>query len=128
MIPNMDVWELYQEIRSFYEMSILMLTAKRETAEKLKGFAMGTDDYLAKSFEPLELVARVKALLKRYQISISKILKVGNASLKRKTYEMKVQTEGVHVKRLRSRFGLSSVGFQIQTVRGLGYRLEETLS
>lgn len=172
MMPNMDGWELCQEIRSFYEMPILMLTAKRETSAKLKGFAMGTDDYLAKPFEPLELVARVKALLKRYQISISQIVEIGNVSLNRKTYEMKVQTEDVqlplkefellfllasypgktftreqliekiwgydyegdertvdvHVKRLRSRFGPSSVGFQIQTVRGLGYRLEETYS
>lgn len=172
MMPNMDGWELCQEIRAFYDLPILMLTAKRETSEKLKGFAMGTDDYLAKPFEPLELVARVKALLKRYQISISQTVEIGNVTLNKKTYEVQVgntdirlplkefellfllasypgktftreqliekiwgydyegdeRTVDVHVKRLRSRFDQSLVDFQIQTVRGLGYRLEENRS
>lgn len=85
MMPNMDGWELCQEIRAFHDLPILMLTAKRETSEKLKGFAMGTDDYLAKPFEPLELMARVKALLKRYQISISKTVEIGHLYLNQKS-------------------------------------------
>ncbi|MBW8351533.1 response regulator transcription factor [Bacillus sp. IITD106] len=89
MMPNMDGWELCREIRTFYDFPLLMLTAKRETSQKLKGFEMGTDDYLVKPFEPLELVARVKALLKRYQISISQHVQIGNLLLNRKTYEAK---------------------------------------
>ncbi|PWA08880.1 DNA-binding response regulator [Pueribacillus theae] len=88
MMPNMDGWELCHELREFYDFPLLMLTAKRETSQKLKGFDMGTDDYLVKPFEPLELVARVKALLKRYHISISQTVQVGGLSLNRKTYEV----------------------------------------
>jgi len=88
MMPNMDGWELCQELREFYDFPLLMLTAKRETSQKLKGFEMGTDDYLVKPFEPLELVARVKALLKRYQISISQNIQIGELQLNRKTYEV----------------------------------------
>ncbi|MBS4198171.1 response regulator transcription factor [Bacillus sp. FJAT-49732] len=88
MMPNMDGWELCRELRTFYDFPLLMLTAKRETSQKLKGFEMGTDDYLVKPFEPLELVARVKALLKRYQISISQSVQIGNLHLNQKTYEV----------------------------------------
>ena len=66
MMPNMDGWELCRELRAAYDLPILMLTAKGETSQKIKGFQLGTDDYLVKPFEPLELVARVRALLKRY--------------------------------------------------------------
>ncbi|MCJ7842459.1 response regulator transcription factor [Lederbergia sp. NSJ-179] len=88
MMPNMDGWELCRELREFYDFPLLMLTAKRETSQKLKGFDMGTDDYLVKPFEPLELVARVKALLKRYQISVSQQIQIGELLLNRKTFEV----------------------------------------
>jgi DNA-binding response OmpR family regulator len=88
MMPNMDGWELCQELRTVYDFPVLMLTAKRETSQKLKGFDMGTDDYLVKPFEPLELVARVKALLKRYQISTSQTVQIGRLHLNQKTYEV----------------------------------------
>lgn len=88
MMPNMDGWELGKELIRFYDFPILMLTAKRETSEKLKGFDIGTDDYLVKPFEPLELVARVKALLKRYQISISQTIQLGSLTLNKRTYEV----------------------------------------
>ncbi|HEX7064045.1 MAG TPA: response regulator transcription factor [Bacillales bacterium] len=88
MMPNMDGWELCRELRGFYDCPLLMLTAKGETAQKVKGFELGTDDYLVKPFEPPELVARVKALLKRYRISVSQNVQVGNITLNRKTYEV----------------------------------------
>ena len=68
MMPRMDGWQLCEEIKAGFDIPILMLTARGETSQKLKGFQLGTDDYLVKPFEPLELVARVKALLKRYRI------------------------------------------------------------
>ena len=66
MMPKMDGWELCRELRRLYDFPILMLTAKGETSQIVKGFELGTDDYLVKPFEPLVLIARVRALLKRY--------------------------------------------------------------
>ncbi|KQL51207.1 hypothetical protein AN964_19615 [Heyndrickxia shackletonii] len=87
MMPNMDGWQVCRELREFYDIPVLMLTAKGETTQKVKGFDLGADDYLVKPFEPIELVARVKALLKRYHISLSQTIEIGNLKLNRKTYE-----------------------------------------
>ncbi|PKG24666.1 response regulator transcription factor [Niallia nealsonii] len=88
MMPNMDGWELCQNLRSFSDIPILMLTAKSETSQKVKGFGLGADDYLVKPFEPIELVMRVKALLKRYNITISQTLTIGDLKMNRSTYEI----------------------------------------
>ena len=58
-------------------MPCLMVTVKGESAQKVKGFQLGTDDYLTKPFDPLELVMRVKALLKRYMIVSSQTIQTG---------------------------------------------------
>lgn len=89
MMPNMDGWELCAELRDHYDLPRLMLTAKGETSQKLKGFDLGADDYLVKPFEPLELIARVKALLKRYRIASSQEVQIGDVTLDRKTYAVK---------------------------------------
>jgi len=91
MMPKMDGWELCRQLRRYYDVPVLMLTAKGETSQKLKGFQVGTDDYLVKPFEPLELVARVKALLKRYRIATSQRVQVGELLMDRKTFEIAVQ-------------------------------------
>jgi two-component system, OmpR family, response regulator len=90
MMPNMDGWTLCRELREHYDLPLLMLTAKGETMQKIKGFELGTDDYLVKPFEPLELVVRVKALLKRYRIAASQTVQIGELLLNRKTYEISV--------------------------------------
>ena len=90
MMPKMDGWELCRQLRRYYDVPILMLTAKGETSQKLKGFQVGTDDYLVKPFEPLELVARVKALLKRYRIATSQRIQIGELLMDRKTFEVTV--------------------------------------
>jgi len=95
MMPNMDGWELCRELRAAYDLPILMLTAKGETSQKLKGFQMGTDDYLVKPFEPLELVARVHALLKRYRIAASQTIQIGELRMDRKSFEVKVNDENL---------------------------------
>jgi two-component system OmpR family response regulator len=95
MMPNMDGWELCQELRAAFDLPILMLTAKGETSQKLKGFQLGTDDYLIKPFEPLELVARVNALLKRYRIAASQSIQIGELSMDHKTFEVTVNGEGL---------------------------------
>jgi len=91
MMPNMDGWELARELSGAsrnFGVPILMLTAKGETTQKIKGFDLGADDYLVKPFEPLELVARVKALLKRYRIASSQSVTVGDLVMDRKTHEV----------------------------------------
>ena len=88
MMPNMDGWDLCKELRKHSDLPVLMLTAKGETSQKLRGFALGTDDYIVKPFEPLELVMRVKALLKRYRIATSQTVHLGEVTLDRKTYDV----------------------------------------
>lgn len=88
MMPNMDGWELCRRMRQDYDFPILMLTAKGETSQIVKGFELGSDDYLVKPFEPVVLIARVKALLKRYQISAAQSVTVGRLRMNRKTYEV----------------------------------------
>ncbi|MNM33086.1 Heme response regulator HssR [compost metagenome] len=97
MMPNMDGWDLCKEIRKYYDIPILMLTAKGDITQKVKGFELGTDDYMVKPFEPLELVARVKALLKRYLITASEIIEVGELSINHKTYEVTDRGENLNL-------------------------------
>ncbi|MDT0122756.1 response regulator transcription factor [Paenibacillus sp. RRE4] len=168
MMPVMDGWALCRELRQLNaDLPLLMLTARGETWEKVKGFELGTDDYLTKPFDPLELTVRVKALLKRYKIGSTHMIQFGDVTLDRQSYKVIVGTEAltlplkefellyklagtpgqvytreqlidqiwgldytgddrtvdVHIKRLRERFATTS-DFQIETVRGLGYRLE----
>jgi len=170
MMPTMDGWALCKELRRVNtELPLLMLTARGETWEKVKGFELGTDDYLTKPFDPLELTVRIKALLKRYKIGSTQTIRLGTITLDRQTYKVMrgaesislplkefellyklAETPGqvytreqlidqvwgldftgdnrtidVHIKRLRERFA-TSTEFQIETVRGLGYRLEVT--
>lgn len=65
MMPEMDGWEVCKEIRRFDKTPVIMLTGKGESYDKLKGFDLGTDDYLVKPFDPNELMARIKAVLRR---------------------------------------------------------------
>jgi len=65
MMPGMDGWEVCHRIRAFSQLPILMLTARDQTAEKVKGLKIGADDYLTKPFEEEELLARIEALLRR---------------------------------------------------------------
>ena len=88
MMPQMNGWELCQELKATFDIPVLILTARGETSQKLKGFQLGTDDYLVKPFEPLEMVARVKALLKRYRIEASQTIQLGQLTMNRKTYQV----------------------------------------
>ncbi|GAB6098613.1 response regulator transcription factor [Halanaerocella petrolearia] len=69
MLPEVDGWQVCQEIRKDSNIPILMLTAKGEKEDKLKGLEIGADDYVTKPFDPDELVARVKVILRRTKIS-----------------------------------------------------------
>ena len=77
MMPNLDGWAFCEEARRYWDFPILMLTAKADTVHKVRGFELGVDDYLTKPFEPVELTARVKALLRRYNVACSRSLSIG---------------------------------------------------
>lgn len=65
MMPKVDGFTALREIRKFSDVPVIMLSARGEEYDKLFGFEMGVDDYITKPFSPKELVARIKALLKR---------------------------------------------------------------
>ncbi len=67
MMPQGDGWSVCKEIRKNSKVPIIMLTAKAEEADRLTGFELGADDYITKPFSPKELIARVKAVLRRVE-------------------------------------------------------------
>jgi two-component system alkaline phosphatase synthesis response regulator PhoP len=67
MLPDIDGYEVCRQMRTAGDTPILMLTARKEDIDKIVGLELGADDYLTKPFNPRELVARVRAVLRRYQ-------------------------------------------------------------
>lgn len=67
MLPKMDGFQVCRELREHIEIPILMVTAKTEDIDKVRGIGLGADDYISKPFSPMELVARVKGSIKRYE-------------------------------------------------------------
>jgi len=68
MLPSVDGIDVLKWIRKQSEIPVIMLTAKGETFDKVLGLELGADDYIVKPFEPKEMVARVKAVLRRYNV------------------------------------------------------------
>lgn len=136
MMPQMDGWELCSRIRTLGDIPILMITAKGEPADRIKGFRLGTDDYLVKPFDPTEMVLRVKALLKRYRISTSQSIRLGSIVLDKKSYIVKFddtgQTATLPMKEFELLYTLASYPGQlftrdmlIQKIWGLDYEGDE---
>ena len=69
MLPGMDGWQVCREVRKISNIPIIMLTAKDETFDKVLGLELGADDYIVKPFDMKELVARIKAVIRRFQAS-----------------------------------------------------------
>lgn len=173
MLPGQDGISILKELRSngaTAELPVLMLTAKGSVYDKVVGLDSGADDYLAKPFEMIELISRVKALLRRSAHKHEKeLIRIGNividdgkhtvqaggqaVTLTLKEYELLkflaqncgfaftreqllakiwgydygggTRTVDVHIQTLRQKLGDS--GEQIQTVRGVGYRMRDEL-
>lgn len=166
MMPHMDGYALTAELRSAgVNLPILMVSARDMPDDKFEGFSCGADDYMTKPLNMKELVFRVKALLRRSQVSEVRVLTIGETTLNMETlqvlwdgnvlalrqkeflllykllsypsriftrqmlmdeiwgYESKTDPRSVdtHVKRLREKLA-GTPDFEIQTVRGLGYR------
>lgn len=89
MIPFIDGFELTKEIRKVYNIPVILLTAKGQLDDKRQGFQAGTDDYLVKPFEPMELEFRIKALLRLYYKEQDEFLvRVGNTTINKQSYEV----------------------------------------
>ncbi len=73
MLPRKSGYEICREIRDKVDIPILMVTARTESVDKIMGFGLGADDYIAKPFDPAELVARVNANLRQYERVLNKI-------------------------------------------------------
>lgn len=92
MMPNIDGYQLCKEIREHFDIPVLMLTAKGEITDKEKAYLAGTDDYIVKPFEPKEVLFRIKALLRRFQMINEEKIHIGNTIINRKNYE--VESDG----------------------------------
>ncbi len=76
MLPKLDGWEVCRELRRLSDVPVIMLTARGEEVDRISGLTLGADDYVTKPFSPRELVARVKAVLRRGRISTSSVNKI----------------------------------------------------
>lgn len=169
MMPGMDGFEVCRELRRASDVPILMLTARSDDVDKIVGLEIGADDYMTKPFNPRELVARVKAILRRFEggrkpqnaysvanLSVDKArreVRVDEEFLTLRTKEFdlllafvenpgialtrdqllgsvwgydyagETRTVDVHVQHLRSK--LHGANVQIETLRGVGYKLVE---
>lgn len=170
MLPDADGFELCRTIRLDKDVPILMLTARTEYTDRILGLELGADDYLTKPFNPSELVARVKAILRRYNSGLraSDAIEVGRLRIDKLRHEATVdkqeiplrtkefallvafaenpgivlsreqlleqvwgfeylgetRTIDVHVNHLREK--LAGSGVFIETLRGVGYKLNES--
>ncbi|MCG7408690.1 response regulator transcription factor [Paenibacillus sp. ACRRX] len=115
MMPKLDGLGVTRVIRERHATPILMLSAKTEDMDKIMGLMTGADDYMAKPFNPLELMARVKSLLRRtYQLNprlaegdvgnINKVISLGKLEVNRDLHTVKVDHQAIH---------LTSIEFEI---------------
>jgi len=99
MLPKKNGFEVLKELRMEYVMPVIMLTAKEEENDKITGLELGADDYITKPFSNKELIARVKANLRRVKLSNvneeikAKIINVGNLTIDMNTYEVSKENQ-----------------------------------
>ncbi|KUF36094.1 MULTISPECIES: response regulator transcription factor [Lysinibacillus] len=94
MMPEMDGWQACQEIRKFWDVPIIMLTAKGEHADIVKGLNLGADDYILKPFDEEELLARIYAVLRRSKIE-EKVISFEGLRLDKESFELYFQHEAI---------------------------------
>ncbi|MCQ2462995.1 MAG: response regulator transcription factor [Clostridia bacterium] len=93
MLPRLDGWQVCREIRKFSNNPIIMLTAKGEVFDKVLGLELGADDYIVKPFDTKEVIARIKAVLRRTAVTSSEEIKevhYDKLSINLTNYELKV--------------------------------------
>jgi len=108
MLPGMDGMEVCREIRKFSTLPVIMITAKVEEIDRLIGLELGADDYICKPFSPREVVARVKAVLRRvYAERVEEKLVIGSIALDEKKHTVTINSNELQL--TPSEFGLLNV-------------------
>jgi DNA-binding response OmpR family regulator len=101
MLPKKDGWQVCREIREISSKPIIMITAKGEVFDKVLGLELGADDFVVKPFDMKELSARVKSVLRRYQVHTDQIddevIKFENLEISHQKYELKLKGRSVDV-------------------------------
>ncbi len=107
MLPGVDGFEVCRRVRKSMDLPIIMLTAKGDDIDKILGLELGADDYLTKPFNPRELLARVKAILRRSEpqgSSLKNILKIQDLQVD--LYQHKVRVKGEEIDLTSKEFAL----------------------
>ncbi len=100
MLPDIDGFEVCRQIRKKSDVPVLMLTARKEDVDKIVGLELGADDYITKPFNPRELVARVKAILRRYKAGVKsgEAIDVGNLRIDPARREVTVKEQPLRLR------------------------------
>jgi DNA-binding response OmpR family regulator len=100
MMPELDGWEVTRRLRKDNDIPIIMLTARGEDVDKIVGLELGADDYLTKPFNARELVARIKAVLRRYSAGRSpeKVLQVGDLRIDPDRHEVWIGERSIELR------------------------------
>lgn len=100
MMPGLDGWEVCRQLRRESDIPIIILTARNDDVDKIVGLELGADDYLTKPFNPRELVARVKAVLRRYQVGVkpTRVLELGNLRIDPERREATVEGKPLNLR------------------------------
>ena len=88
MMPRMDGWELTRELSGDPKRGLIILSARDETTDRVQGLELGADDYLVKPFDFGELLARVRAVLRRRQPSLGRVVRAGDLTIDTSTREV----------------------------------------
>ena len=151
MLPGIDGYQVCREVRAQYSVPIIMLSAKGEVFDKVLGLELGADDYMEKPFDSKELVARAKAVLRRYKPSNAptensndKCVEYEDLTINLTNYSViymghtvemlldqiwgyeyigDTRTVDVHIKRLREKIK-DHANWKISTIWGIGYKFE----
>ena len=97
MMNGINGFELCKTLKEDYDIPVIMLTARDALSDKERAFLSGTDDYVTKPFEVKELLFRIKAVLRRYQINAESELKLGNLTLNQPYMEISVDAKTINL-------------------------------
>ncbi len=95
MMPKVDGWNVLKSIREHSRVPVIMLTARSEETDELRGFEYGADEYISKPFSPKILVARVEAILRRSGMNQDEVLHVGGIDIDKSAHSVSVNGENI---------------------------------